>query len=289
MAQPGRQHPESHRVVARGQRRAQLREEGAKAAIIAAISTVVFVAVALALVLTSDAWPRVRAQYFSWDDAVEVWPQVWKGFQRNVWMFIVAEVAILALSLLLAVVRSLRGPAFFPIRTLAIVFIDLLRGLPLYLVLILLGFGVPALQIEGVPNSPWFWGVTALVLSYSAYTAEVFRAGMDSVHESQRAAGRSLGLTQLQTLWYAVIPQAVRNTVPALLGGLISLQKDVALVSVLGIREAIREADIYKSRTFNYTGFVVAAVLFLLISVPLARFTDWYTARDRSRRQQQIA
>lgn len=275
--------------MARGRARTQLREEGAKAALIAAASTVVFVAVAVWLVLSSEAWPKVRAQYFSWDDAREVWPAVWKGFQRNVWMFIVAEVAILALSLVLAVVRSLRGPAFFPIRTLAIVFIDLLRGLPLYLVLILLGFGVPALQIEGIPSSPWFWGVSALVLSYSAYTAEVFRAGMDSVHESQRAAGRSLGLTQFQTLWYAVIPQAVRNTVPALLGGLISLQKDVALVSVLGIREAIREADIYKSRTFNYTGFVVAAVLFLIISVPLARFTDWYTARDRRRRQQQVA
>jgi polar amino acid transport system permease protein len=275
--------------VARSRALAQLREEGAKAAIIAAVSTVAFVGLATALVVTSDAWPKVRAQYFSWEDAREVWPAVWKGFQRNVWMFVVAEFAILALSLLLAVVRSLRGPAFFPIRTLAIIFIDLLRGLPLYLVLILLGFGVPALQIDGVPSSPWFWGVTALVLSYSAYTAEVFRAGMDSVHESQRAAGRSLGLTQFQTLWYAVIPQAVRNTIPALLGGLISLQKDVALVSVLGIREAIREADIYKSRTFNYTGFVVAAVLFLIISVPLARFTDWYTARDRRRRQQQVA
>lgn len=270
----------------RGALRTALGEEGAKGALVAAVSTVVFLGVAVVLVLSSDTWPKVRAQFFSWEDARTVWPDIWKGFQRNLWMFVVAEVGILVVSLLVAMVRSLRGPAFFPLRLLATIFVDLFRGLPLYLVLILLGFGVPALDLDGVPNSIWFWGVASLVLSYSAYTAEVFRGAMDSVHESQRAAARSLGLTQIQSLWYAIVPQAVRNAVPALLNGLISLQKDVALVAVLGYREALREADIYKSRTFNYTGFVVAAVLFLIVSVPLARFTDWYTERDRRRREQ---
>ncbi len=283
MVEPGRQHPQPHGVKPT---RSHFGEEGARSALIAAASTVVFVAAIVALVLTSDTWPKVRQQFFNWDDARTVWPAIWKGFQRNLWMFAVAEVFILAGSLVVAMVRSLRGPAFFPIRALATIYVDLFRGLPLYLVLILMGFGIPALDIDGVPNSVWFWGVTALVLSYSAYTAEVFRGAMDSVHESQRAAARSLGLTQVQTLWYAIVPQAVRNAIPALLNGLISLQKDVALVAVLGYREALREADIYKSRTFNYTGFVVAAVLFLIISVPLARFTDWYTERDRRRRQQ---
>jgi polar amino acid transport system permease protein len=148
---------------------------------------------------------------------------------------------------------------------------------------------VPALGISGVPNGAMFWGVTSLVLSYSAYTAEVYRSGIDSVHESQRAAARALGLTQWQALRHAVLPQAVRNVIPTLLNGVVSLQKDVALVSVLGVREAVREAQIYTARTFNYTSYVAAAVLFLLVSVPLARLTDWYTARARRRRSHVMA
>ncbi len=211
------------------------------------------------------------------------------GFWLDLKMFVIAQVLILAFALLVAVIRNLRGPAFFPLRFLSIVYIDLFRGIPLLLVILLLGFGVPALQLDGVPTDPVFWGVTALVLSYSAYTAEVYRSGIESVHESQRSAARALGLTQWQALRFAVLPQAVRNVIPALLNGLVSLQKDVALVSVLGVREAVREAQIYTSRTFNYTSYVAATVLFLLASVPVARFTDWYTARDRRRRSQTIS
>jgi len=196
-----------------------------------------------------------------------------------------AQVAILFFALLVAVIRSLRGPAFLPLRLIAVVYIDLFRGVPLILALLLFGFGIPALNLPGVPRSPMFWGVATLVLSYAAYTAEVYRAGIDSVPESQRSSARSLGLTQWQGLRYAILPQAVRNVVPALLNGLVSLQKDVALVSVLGVREAVRAAEIYTSRTFNYTSFVAATVLFLIVSVPAARFADWYAARDRARRQ----
>jgi polar amino acid transport system permease protein len=211
------------------------------------------------------------------------------GFWLDLRMFVIAQIAILLFALLVAVVRSLRGPAFVPLRLLAVLYIDLFRGVPLILAILLFGFGIPALDLPGVPRSALFWGVTTLVLSYSAYTAEVYRSGIDSVPESQRASARSLGLTQWQSLRYAILPQAVRNVVPALLNGLVSLQKDVALVSVLGVREAVRAAEIYTSRTFNYTSFVAATVLFLVISVPAARFADWYTARDRARRSQMAA
>jgi polar amino acid transport system permease protein len=266
--------------------RDELREEGAVAALIAAASTVVLLGVAAWVISRSDTWPQVRDQFLNRDDFKASWPDVLHGFWLDLKMFFIAQIAILIFSLLVAVIRSLRGPAFFPLRALAVIYIDLFRGVPLLLVILLLGFGVPALQLDGVPTDKVFWGITALVLSYSAYTAEVYRSGIDSVHESQRSAARALGLTQWQSLRYAVLPQAVRNVIPALLNGLVSLQKDVALVSVLGIREAVRQAQIYTSRTYNYTSYLAATVLFLLVSVPIARFADWYTARDRRRRTQ---
>ncbi len=259
-------------------------QDGARAALTAFVSTVVLFGLAIWAVLSSSTWPAVRQQFFSIRHFKAVWPSVWDGFALDVKMFLVAEILILAFALLVAVIRSLRGPAFFPLRMLTIVYIDILRGIPLILLILILGFGVPALTLPGVPNDPVFWGVTALVISYSAYTSEVYRAGIESVHESQRSAARALGLTQWQALRFAILPQAVRNVVPALLNGLVSLQKDVALVSILGVREAVREAQIYNARTFNYTGLIAAAILFLIISVPAARFTDWYTARERRRR-----
>lgn len=261
------------------------REEGARSALIAAASTVVLVGVVLWWILTSEAWPVVQKQFFNPKNFREVWPDVAGGFWLDIQMFLVAEVVILAVALLLAMIRSLRGAAFFPLRALVIIFIDLIRGVPIILLILLLGFGIPALQLTGVPTSPLFWGVATLIISYSAYTAEVYRAGIESVHESQRMAARSLGLTQMQALRYVLVPQAIRNVVPALLNGFVSLQKDVALVFILGVREGVREAQIYNARTFNYTGYIAATVLFLLVSVPVARFTDWYTERDRRRKQ----
>ncbi|HLT96305.1 MAG TPA: amino acid ABC transporter permease [Acidimicrobiia bacterium] len=268
-----------------GPRRRRSREEGARGALVAFVSTVVFTGLALWAILTSEAWPEVQQQFFNPDAFVEVFPAVLSGFWLDVRMFLGAEVLILFFALLVAMARSLRGPAFFPIRSLAVVFIDVVRGVPIILLILILGFGVPALDLTGVPRSPLFWGVAALVISYSAYTAEVYRAGIDSVPESQRMSARSLGLTQVQTLRYVLIPQAIRNVVPALLNGFVSLQKDVSLVFVLGVREGVREAEIFNARTFNYTGYIVAAILFLIVSIPVARFTDWYTERDRRRRQ----
>lgn len=266
-------------------RQPSAREEGSRGALIAAASTIIVFGLILWVVLTSAAWPAVQRQFFSWVHFKRSFPIVLSGFWLDIEMFIVAEVLILVFALALAMIRSLRGPAFFPLRALVVGYIDLIRGIPILLLILLLGFGVPALQLQGVPTSRIFWGVAALVISYSAYTAEVYRAGIDSVHESQRMSARSIGLTQVQSLRFVIVPQAIRNVIPALLNGFVSLQKDVALVFVLGVREGLREADIYNARTFNYTSYVVAAVLFLLISVPVARFTDWYTERDRRRKQ----
>ena len=266
-------------------RRVRLSEEGARGALIAFFSTLVFVGVVAWVVFRSEAWPAVRDQFFNPTAFRASWPAVASGFWLDIQLFLIAEVIILGAALVVAMIRSLRGPAFLPLRTLAVVYIDLVRGIPMILLIILLGFGVPALQLTGVPNSRLFWGVAALVISYSAYTAEVYRAGIESVHESQRMAARSIGLTQVQTLRFVLVPQAIRNVIPALLNGFVSLQKDVALVYVLGVREAVREAQIYTGRTFNYTSYIAATVLFLAVSVPVARFTDWYTERDRRRKQ----
>jgi len=166
------------------------------------------------------------------------------------------------------------------------VYIDLLRGLPALLLVLLFGFGIPALRIPGLPKSSLFWGSTAMILSYSAYTAEVYRSGMDAVHDSQRAAAKALGLSQIQTLWYSILPQAVRNVIPSLLNLAVALQKDVALLSVLGVRDAVREAQIYTARTFNYSSLIAAALLFLVATIPMARFADYVTRKDRERRLQ---
>jgi polar amino acid transport system permease protein len=252
---------------------------------VAAASTVIFFSLILWFVLTSEAWPAVQRQFFSWFHFTESFPAVLSGFWLDIQMFLVAEVLILIFGLIVAMIRALRGPAFLPLRAIVVAYIDLIRGVPVLLLILLMGFGVPALQLSGVPNSRLFWGIAALVISYSAYTAEVYRAGIESVHESQRMSARSIGLTQGQALRFVIVPQAVRNVIPALLNGFISLQKDVALVFVLGVREALREADIYNARTFNYTSYIAAAILFLAVSVPVARFTDWYTERDRRRKQ----
>jgi polar amino acid transport system permease protein len=261
-------------------------QEGAAGALVAVVSTVVVFGLLVLAVRSSPNWPRVQDQFFNPDDMRAAAPDVVRGFWLNVQMFAYAMVAIPVAALVVAVMRSLRGPAFFPIRLLAVIYTDVFRGVPLILLILVLGFGVPALDLPGLTRSAMFWGITALTLSYAAYTAEIYRSGIDAVPEAQRSAARALGLTQLQALRFAILPQAIRNVVPALMNTVVSLQKDVALVSVLGIRDAVQEADIYKSRTFNYSSFLVATVLFLVASVPLTRLVDWYTARDRARRSQ---
>jgi polar amino acid transport system permease protein len=213
-------------------------------------------------------------------------PQVWAGFLVNLRVWAVSLVFIAVWALLLAVMRSMTGPWAAPLRVFAVVYIDLLRGMPSLLLVLLFGFGVPALQLPGLPSSRLFWGTVALVLGYSAYAAEVYRSGMEAVHDGQRAAAKALGLTQWQVLRHAIIPQAIRNVVPALLNLAVALQKDVALLSVIGVREAVREAQIYTARTFNWSSMIAATVLFLLATIPMARFTDHVARRDQERRLQ---
>lgn len=261
-------------------------QEGFKSSLIAVVSTVVVFGGGALLIINSPNWPKVRDQYFSGEDFSASWPKVLDGFWVNLELFGYSTLAIAIVALVIAVMRSFRGPAFFPIRALATIYTDIFRGIPLILLILLIGFGLPALNINGVPRSPTFWGIVALTLSYSAYTAEIYRSGIDAVPESQRSSARALGLTQWQSLRFAILPQAVRNVVPALMNTVVSLQKDVALISILGVREAVREAQIYTARTFNYTSYVVATLLFLAISIPLTRVVDWYTARDRRLRSQ---
>jgi polar amino acid transport system permease protein len=262
-------------------------QEGVRSSAIAVLSTVIVFGGAAILIARSPNWPKVRDQYFNGEDFRASAPDVLDGFWVNLELFGYATVSVAIVALIIAVMRSFRGPAFFPIRALATLYTDIFRGVPLILLILLIGFGLPALNIPGVPVSAKFWGIFALTLSYSAYTAEIYRSGIDAVSESQRSAARSLGLTQWQSMRYAILPQAVRNVVPALMNTVVSLQKDVALLSILGsVREAVREAQIYTAKTFNYTSYVVATLLFLLISIPLTRLVDWYTERDRKLRSQ---
>ncbi len=267
---------------------------GNRAFLLSTGSTLVFLAVLVLIVVLAPGSKVVRERFFSlsamkdsfFGNPAEGLPPIWQGILLNIRVFLIAEVLILLLALVIAVIRQIPGPVFFPFRLVAIVFTDLFRGTPLLLVIYLFGFGIPALDIRGLSNqSLVVYGGAALVLSYSAYVSEVYRAGIESVHESQTAAARSLGLSRWQALRFVVLPQAVRRVIPPLLNDFVSLQKDTALLAVLGPIEAARAAQIYSAYTFNYSSFVMAAFLFILMTIPLARFTDHLIERDRRRRQ----
>lgn len=274
--------PSARRLAREAHRRRRTRRSFA----IAAASTLV-TGTALALLITgSPGWPRTRETFLDLHQARLALPQVLDGLWLNVRLLAVCGVVVLLLGLLLAVARTLRGPVFFPVRLLATAYVDFFRGLPLIICLLMVVFGVPALRLTGVTTDPVLLGGAALVLTYAAYVAEVFRAGIDSVHPSQRAAARSLGLTSAQTMRHVVLPQAVRRVVPPLLNDLVSLQKDTGLVSVGGAIDAVAAAKIQTAQTFNYTPYVVAGLLFVAITVPMTRFTDWIAARADRRQSQ---
>jgi polar amino acid transport system permease protein len=251
---------------------------------IAVVSTVVFAAAVGLAVTRSPGWPRVSETFFSPAVAWSSLPAILSGLWLNIRVLVIAELGILVLGLLVASLRTLRGPVFFPVRALATGYVDLFRGVPLLIALYLVGFGVPALRLQGVPNDPAVLGTVTLILVYAAYVAEVFRAGIESVHPSQRAAARSLGLSHRQAMRLVILPQAVRRVLPPLLNDFVALQKDVGLISVLGVVDAIRAAQIEQARTFNFTPYVVAAVLFVLLSIPTGRIAD-AVARRAARRQ----
>ena len=260
-------------------------EPGARNVWVAVASTAIFFGVVAILMVRSPGWDSIQATFFDSEVFADSLPKIVGQFGTNVFIFLVAEAFVLVVALLLAVLRSLSGPVFAPLRLLAIGYTDLFRGIPTILVISLLGFGMPALQLQGLPKSEIFWAIVALVLVYSAYVAEVYRAGIESVHPSQTAAARSLGLSRLQSMRHVVLPQAVRRVIPPLLNDFIGLQKDSALVAFLGVIEGLQTANIISQSTFDFTPYVSLAIVYLVITIPQTRFVDWLVERDRERRQ----
>jgi len=251
--------------------------------LVALVSTVVFFGVVGWIVVTSPGWPAVQQSFFSGEVLASSFPSIVRSFWVNVQLFLIAEVLILVLGLVVAVFRSLPGPVFFPVRMLTTAYVDIFRAVPGVLVIYILGFGIPGLGLPGIPVEPFFYAVVALTLVYSAYVSEVYRAGIESVHPSQEAAARSLGLSRLQALRHVILPQAVRRVIPPLLNDFIGLQKDTVLVSYIGVVEIFRQSYIKQAGNFNFTPYIVTALVFIAVTIPLARLTDWLIARDKGR------
>jgi polar amino acid transport system permease protein len=267
------------------ERRSYRRQRRRRSTGLAVLSTVVFAVVLVVGTTSAPGWPRTQESFLDWDVARRSFLPVLSGLWLNVRVLVVAAVCVLVLGLVVALLRTLRGPVWAPVRLLATAYTDLFRGLPLIVLLYIVGFGVPGLRLQGVPTDPVVLGTVAIVLTYGAYVAEVFRAGIESVHPSQRAAARALGLTHRQTTRLVVLPQAVRTVTPPLLNDLVALQKDVGLISVLGAVDAVRQAQIQSAVSADFTPYVVAGVLFVLLAVPTARLADWAAARARRRQQ----
>lgn len=254
---------------------------GRRSQALAAVSTLLVFSLLIYVVVSSPGWERVQETFFNWEDAKESFPSIARGFLVNIKLFLVCEVFILILGLLVALMRSTTSPVTYPFRVISVLYVDIFRGIPTLLLVYLVGFGLPATNLQGVPTDAFWLGVIALTMSYTAYVAEVIRSGIESIHPSQRAAARSLGLSHGQTMRTVVLPQAIRRVAPPLLNDFISLQKDTALVAALGLvpAEALREANVYAALNFNYTSLVVAAAFFIAATIPLARLTDHVGSR----------
>ena len=265
-------------------RRAYRRKRATRSILISMASTLVFALVMWFVITRSPGWERTQETFFSGEHFIKALPQVAEGLWLNIRILLVSVIGVAFFATLLATARTLGGPIFFPVRFLAAAYTDIFRGVPFLVVLYLIGFGIPALNpTTRIPVA--FLGTVALILTYTSYVAEVLRAGLESVHPSQRYAARSLGLTHGQTLRHIIVPQAIRKVTPALMNDFISMQKDVGLISVLGAVDAIRGAQIYQAMTYNFTSYVVAGLLFIVMSFPFIRLSDWYTARLRQREQ----
>ena len=266
-------------------RRAFRRRQGKRSVLVSLASTVVFAVIVWITLINTPGWAAVQQTFFDPASFVAALPRVAEGFLLNLRVLFFSVIGVLVFSLLLATVRTLRGPIFFPLRALAAGYTDLFRGLPLIIVLYLVGFGIPGLGLTQTRIPAELLGTVALILTYSAYVAEVFRAGIEAVHPSQRLAARSLGLSHGKTLRLVILPQGVRKVTPALMNDFVAMQKDVGLISVLGAVDAVRAAQIETAQSYNFTPYVVAGLFFVLLALPMIRLTDWYTARLRAREQ----
>lgn len=276
-------------ITSRQDRLRARQKRSRRSLVISTVSTVVVIGGLVTLLVTSPGWPTVKQTFFSWSVFRDSFSAVLSGFWLDVRLFLVVEVVVLFAGLLVALCRTTRTPALFPLRLLAIVYVDVLRGVPTILVVYLVGFGVPALMLSGLPTGAVVLGGIALALCYTAYVSEVFRAGIESIHPSQAGAALALGLTQTQAMRHVVLPQAVRRVVPPLLNDFISLQKDVALISILGPQEAFRVAQIFAASQFNYTPLIAAALLYLCVTIPLTRIVDRMQARSVRERGAAVA
>ena len=254
---------------------------------IAAVSSLLVLGTLIVVVVTSPGWVVLRNTFFDWAYGREVLPKVLLGFATNIALTLIAGTSVALFGLLIALVRTSKSPALTPFRILATLYVDIFRGIPMLLVILLVGFGIPALQLRGVTNNVLVLGTIAVIITYSAYVAEVIRSGILTVHPSQRAAARSLGLNNAQTLRYVVLPQALRRVTPPLLNDLVALIKDTGLVSILGVTDAIRAAQIQTAKSFNYTPYVMAALIFLAVTIPLTRATDRALRRSLDRQNAQ--
>lgn len=264
-------------------RQAFERRQKRRSVLIALTSTVIVIGLVVALVPQTPGWYKVKRSFFNGEVLSETFSGLLSAFVKDIQIFLWCAPCILIWGMTLAVCRSVRTPALFPLRLFAAAYTDIFRGIPVILTILLVGFGVPGLGLHRPWNSPYLWGSVALVLAYSSYVAEVFRAGIESVHESQRAGARSLGLSSAQTLRFVVLPQAVRRVIPPLMNDFVSLQKDVALISLIGPIEILRQAGIDKSKYANFTPYVGAAIIFLLLTIPETRFVDHLMTRERRR------
>lgn len=255
-------------------RRIARKKRNRKNAFIAAFSSLLVLGTLLVVLVTSPGWITLRDTFFKWAYGFEVLPKIILGFGTNATLTLIAGTSVAMLGLLIALTRTSRSPALTPFRFLATIYVDVFRGIPMLLVILLVGFGIPALQLKGVTNNVLILGTIAVIITYSAYVAEVIRSGILTVHPSQRAAARSLGLSHIQTLRHVVLPQALKRVTPPLLNDLVALIKDTGLISILGVTDAIRAAQIQTAKSFNYTPYVMAALVFLAVTIPLTRMTD---------------
>ncbi len=252
--------------------------------IIASASTLMVALAVFVLVPMAPGWVAVQKSFFSWEIFLRTFPEMLEAFSLNIAIFLWSAPLVALMGLLIALARSVTAPALFPLRIFGAAYVDIFRGLPVVLVIYLVGFGIPGLGLPRPWNSPYIWGTVALVLTYSAYVAEILRSGIESVHQSQRAAGLSLGMGERDVMRYIVLPQAIRRVVPANMNMLIALQKDVALLSFIGPVEVLRQAGIYKSLFANFTPYVVAAVIFLAVTIPATRYADYLMNKQRQER-----
>jgi polar amino acid transport system permease protein len=266
------------------ERRDYLKKQSYRSVLVAATSLVVFAGALVLILARSAGWEKVRKTFFDWDVFVGSLPAIGHGLLKNLQVLGYSLVGVALFSTLIAVARTTRTPVLFPLRLLAALYVDLIRGMPALLLLYLIGFGIPGLGIFGRID-PVILGSIAITMCYSAYVAEVLRSGIESVHPSQRQGARSLGLNHAQTMRIVVLPQAIRNVVPALMNDFVAMQKDVGLVSTIGLVDVVRSAQIEVAHTWNFTPYVAAGVVFVLLALPFVRLADWYAGRMREREQ----